>query len=120
LDAFGHVRLRRDRRKCSAGRSKRSRTSRAARSCSAHIQRGGSPSAYDRVLGTRYGVKAVELAITRRIRENGCVARPDVVGVDFDSVISEVVDKKTGKSQLPRAQPLCVKELYDVAKVFFG
>ena len=26
-----------------------------------HVQRGGTPTAYDRVLGTRYGVKAVEL-----------------------------------------------------------
>ncbi len=26
-----------------------------------HIQRGGSPTAYDRLLGTRYGVKAVDL-----------------------------------------------------------
>jgi 6-phosphofructokinase 1 len=26
-----------------------------------HIQRGGSPTAFDRVLGTRYGVKAVDL-----------------------------------------------------------
>lgn len=26
-----------------------------------HVQRGGSPTAYDRVLGTRYGIKAVEL-----------------------------------------------------------
>ncbi|MGH9451229.1 MAG: 6-phosphofructokinase [Terriglobia bacterium] len=26
-----------------------------------HVQRGGSPTAYDRVLGTRYGVKAVDL-----------------------------------------------------------
>jgi 6-phosphofructokinase 1 len=28
-----------------------------------HLQRGGSPTAYDRVLATRYGTKAVELAI---------------------------------------------------------
>jgi ATP-dependent phosphofructokinase / diphosphate-dependent phosphofructokinase len=27
-----------------------------------HIQRGGSPTAFDRVLGTRFGVKAVEMA----------------------------------------------------------
>jgi 6-phosphofructokinase 1 len=27
-----------------------------------HVQRGGCPSAFDRVLGTRLGVKAVELA----------------------------------------------------------
>lgn len=28
-----------------------------------HLQRGGSPTAYDRVLATRYGTKAVELAV---------------------------------------------------------
>ncbi|MGE5313616.1 MAG: 6-phosphofructokinase [Acidobacteriota bacterium] len=28
-----------------------------------HLQRGGSPTAYDRVLATRYGTKAVELAL---------------------------------------------------------
>ena len=28
-----------------------------------HLQRGGSPTAYDRILATRYGTKAVELAI---------------------------------------------------------
>lgn len=31
-----------------------------------HVQRGGSPTAYDRVLGTRYGVKAVELVEERK------------------------------------------------------
>jgi 6-phosphofructokinase 1 len=28
-----------------------------------HLQRGGSPTAFDRVLATRYGTKAVELAV---------------------------------------------------------
>jgi len=31
-----------------------------------HIQRGGAPSAFDRVLGTRFGVKAVELVINKK------------------------------------------------------
>jgi len=31
-----------------------------------HLQRGGSPSTYDRILATRYGVKAVELLIDER------------------------------------------------------
>lgn len=31
-----------------------------------HIQRGGSPTAFDRVLGTRYGVKAVDLVHERK------------------------------------------------------
>ena len=30
-----------------------------------HLQRGGSPSAYDRVLATRFGIKAAELGATR-------------------------------------------------------
>ena len=45
---------------------------------------------------------------------------PDVIGVDFDSVISEVVDKKTGKAKLRVRNRFVSKELYDVAKVFFG
>ena len=28
-----------------------------------HLQRGGSPTAFDRILGTRFGIKAVELAL---------------------------------------------------------
>jgi hypothetical protein len=45
---------------------------------------------------------------------------PDVVGIPFDSVITEVIDKKTGEPRL-RVRNRCVsKELYDVAKVFFG
>lgn len=31
-----------------------------------HIQRGGSPTAYDRVIGTRFGFKAVELIIEKK------------------------------------------------------
>lgn len=35
-----------------------------------HLQRGGSPTAFDRVLGTRFGVKAAQLCkqgITNRV-----------------------------------------------------
>jgi len=85
-----------------------------------HIQRGGSPSAYDRVLGTRYGVKAVELAMRGEFGKMVALRGPDVIGVDLDSVITETIDKKTGKPRL-RVRNRCVsKELYDVAKVFFG
>ena len=31
-----------------------------------HVQRGGTPLAYDRVLGTRFGVAAIEAALGRR------------------------------------------------------
>lgn len=85
-----------------------------------HIQRGGTPSAYDRVLGTRYGVKAVELAMKGEFGKMVALRGPDVIGITIDSVIVEVTDKKTGKPKL-RVRNRCVpEELYDVAKVFFG
>ncbi len=54
-----------------------------------HLQRGGSPTAYDRILGTRYGVAAVELL------EAGNLDRMVALkGTAITSVpIPEVVDK---------------------------
>ncbi|HEU0130173.1 MAG TPA: 6-phosphofructokinase [Mycobacteriales bacterium] len=61
LDAFGHVRL--------SGIGQRleeeirSRTGREARATVlGHIQRGGTPTAYDRVLATRFGLHAIDAA----------------------------------------------------------
>jgi 6-phosphofructokinase 1 len=60
-DAFGHVRL--DRRNIGelVGREIERRTGFETRvTVLGHIQRGGSPSLFDRVLATRYGVAAVD------------------------------------------------------------
>ena len=85
-----------------------------------YIQRGGSPSAFDRVLGTRYGVKAVDLAVKGQFGKMVALRGTDVIGVDFDSVITEGTDKKTGKPKLRVRNRRVPKELYDVARVFFG
>ena len=53
-----------------------------------YMQRGGSPTSYDRVLSTKYGAKAMELALegkfnTLTVIKNGkldCVSLEDVVG----------------------------------------
>ena len=34
-----------------------------------HIQRGGTPTAYDRITGTRFGFKAVEMVVEKRFGE---------------------------------------------------
>jgi phosphofructokinase-like protein len=119
LDAFGHVRLGGiGEVLCKEIEKVTGIESRAV--VLGHIQRGGTPSAYDRVLGTRYGVKAVELAMNGEFGKMVALRGPDVIGITIDSVIVEVVDKKTGKSKL-RVRNRCVpRELYDVAKVFFG
>jgi 6-phosphofructokinase 1 len=85
-----------------------------------HIQRGGSPSAYDRVLGTRYGVKAVDLATKGEFGKMVALRGTEVIGIDFDSVITEGTDKKTGKPKLRVRNRQVPKDLYEVAKVFFG
>jgi ATP-dependent phosphofructokinase / diphosphate-dependent phosphofructokinase len=119
LDAFGHVRLGGiGDLLCSEIEKITGIESRAV--VLGHVQRGGTPSAYDRALGTRYGVKAVELAASGQFGKMAALRGTEIVGIDFDSVITEVIDKKTGKPKL-RLRNRCVsKELYDVAKVFFG
>jgi 6-phosphofructokinase 1 len=119
LDAFGHVRLGGiGEVLCKEIEKVTGIESRAV--VLGHIQRGGTPSAYDRVLATRYGVKAVELAMNGNFGHMVALRGPDVIGIAIDSVIVEVVDKKTGKPKL-RVRNRCVpRELYDVAKVFFG
>jgi 6-phosphofructokinase 1 len=46
-----------------------------------HLQRGGSPSTFDRVLATRYGVKAVELLMDKRYG-NMVTLRGDVMSFE--------------------------------------
>jgi 6-phosphofructokinase 1 len=66
-DAFGHVRL--DRRNIGelVGREIERRTGFETRvTVLGHVQRGGSPSLFDRVLATRYGVAAVDYVLDGR------------------------------------------------------
>jgi ATP-dependent phosphofructokinase / diphosphate-dependent phosphofructokinase len=119
LDAFGHVRLGGiGEVLCKEIEARSKIESRAV--VLGHIQRGGTPTAYDRVLSTRYGIKAVELALAGQFGKMVALRGTDVVAVDFDSVIVEVTDPKTGQSKLRLRNRLVTKELYDVAKVFFG
>lgn len=72
-----------------------------------HIQRGGTPSAYDRVLATRYGVAAIDLVHEGRYGE--------MVALQSDTITSIT---------LAEAKQLGLKvvdpQLYDVARVFFA
>ena len=71
-----------------------------------HVLRGGSPSAYDRVLGTRFGIAAVNLAQQRRYGMVVSLQGNKIVPVPIQDVVSvpKTVDK----------------DFYDLAKVFFG
>ncbi|MBI3306797.1 MAG: 6-phosphofructokinase, partial [Candidatus Omnitrophica bacterium] len=71
-----------------------------------HIQRGGSPSAFDRVLGTRFGVKAVELVKAEKFGHMVSLQGRNIVDVSLADAIG----------QLKTVPP----ELYEMAQLFFG
>ncbi|MDP4196706.1 MAG: 6-phosphofructokinase, partial [Bacteroidota bacterium] len=71
-----------------------------------HIQRGGSPTASDRVLGTRFGVFAAELVETGQWGMMAALKGTDIVAVPLEAATSE----------LKTVDPQLVK----VAETFFG
>jgi len=71
-----------------------------------HLQRGGSPTAFDRILGTRFGVKAVELVLEGTFGVMVSLQGNRVVAVPLEE----------GTSRLKTVD----MELYNIAKIFFG
>ncbi len=55
-----------------------------------HLQRGGSPTAYDRILSTRFGVKAVELAVEGPWSQMVALRGQQITGVPLTDAIKEL------------------------------
>lgn len=51
-----------------------------------HLQRGGSPSAFDRILSTRFGVAAVDLIANKRFGEMVCLKGQRIESVSLNEV----------------------------------
>jgi phosphofructokinase-like protein len=71
-----------------------------------HVQRGGTPTARDRVLATRYGLKAADLVHQERYGVMAALQGDTIVEVPLRDAVAEL---KT----VPR-------EFYEVATAFFG
>ena len=71
-----------------------------------HVQRGGTPTAYDPVLATRLGVKAVDMVVAGESGNMAALKGSDIVPVSLEEVIK-------GRKSVNM-------ELYDIAQVFFG
>jgi 6-phosphofructokinase 1 len=54
-----------------------------------HIQRGGSPTAFDRIMASRMGAKAVELLITGKSNRMVGIQSNKIVHYDIDYVLSQ-------------------------------
>ena len=105
LDAFGHVRLGGIGENLASLIEKRTGFETRV-SVLGHIQRGGSPTAFDRVLGTRLGVKAVELIKNKKFGRMVALAGIKIIDVPLEDAV--------------KALKTVDMELYDIAKVFFG
>ena len=105
VDAFGHARL--GGIGDALAREIESRTGYETRAIVlGHVQRGGTPTAFDRVLSTRFGVAAIDAVHDRSFG--------NMVALRCGSVVRVPLREATGELKLVD------EELYDVAKVFFG
>jgi 6-phosphofructokinase 1 len=67
------------------------RTGRETRSLSlGHLQRGGTPTAYDRLIALRFGAAAVTLVAEGRFGHMVALDPPDVRAVPISEAVSEV------------------------------
>jgi ATP-dependent phosphofructokinase / diphosphate-dependent phosphofructokinase len=71
-----------------------------------HVQRGGSPTPRDRVLATRYGLKAADLVDAGHFGQMAALHGDDIVAVPLLDAVAE-----------PKTVP---PAWYEVAKAFFG
>jgi ATP-dependent phosphofructokinase / diphosphate-dependent phosphofructokinase len=70
-----------------------------------HIQRGGSPSPFDRILATRFGVEAVELIARGKFGEMVCLRAGEIESVPIDEAVGELrlVDPRGSMVRTARA-----------------
>ncbi len=54
-----------------------------------HLQRGGAPTSFDRVLATRFGAKAVELLKRGQFGTMVAFAPPDIIARPLDEVVGK-------------------------------
>ena len=54
-----------------------------------HLQRGGAPTSFDRVLATRFGGKAVELAQHGQFGTMVASAPPDIVARKLEDIVGK-------------------------------
>jgi len=105
VDAFGHVRL--------GGigdilaKEIEARTGKEARATIlGHVQRGGTPTAFDRVLATRFGLRAIDAVQEGQWGTMAALRGTDIISVGLDEATREL-----------KTVP---KERFEEAEVFFG
>jgi len=106
-DQFGHVTLSNRGVGDTLGREIEERTGFETRvTVLGHIQRGGTPTARDRVLATRFGLKAADLALAGEFGQMAALRGDEIVSVPLAEATAEL--------------KLVPRDWYEVASAFFG
>jgi len=106
-DQFGHVTLSDRSVGDTVGREIQERTGFETRvTVLGHIQRGGTPTARDRILATRFGLKAADLAVAGEFGQMVALRGDEIVAVPLAEATAEL--------------KLVPRDWFDVASAFFG
>jgi ATP-dependent phosphofructokinase / diphosphate-dependent phosphofructokinase len=107
VDQFGHVRLSERGVGAQVAHQIEQRTGFETRvTVLGHVQRGGSPTPRDRVLATRYGLRAADLVHERRFGRMAALRGDSIVDVSLEEATAEL-----------KTVP---EDWYEVARAFFG
>jgi ATP-dependent phosphofructokinase / diphosphate-dependent phosphofructokinase len=107
VDQFGHVRLSERGVGARVAHAIEQRTGFETRvTVLGHVQRGGSPTPRDRVLATRYGLKAADLVHEGRFGRMAALRGDSIVDVSLEEATAEL-----------KTVP---EDWYEVARAFFG
>jgi ATP-dependent phosphofructokinase / diphosphate-dependent phosphofructokinase len=107
VDEFGHVRVENRAVGETVAQEVEKRTGMQARATVlGYIQRGGSPTARDRILGLRFGLKAADLVLSENWGQMAALHGDNVLSVPLTEATAEL--------------KLVTQDWYDTAKTFFG
>jgi len=105
VDSFGHIRLGGIGNWLSREIEKRTKYETRV-TILGHTQRGGPPTAYDRILATRFGIKAVELIKEEKFGQMASLQGNEIKDVPLSKAVA--------------APKLVDESWYELAEVFFG
>jgi 6-phosphofructokinase 1 len=71
-----------------------------------HVQRGGTPTAYDRVLATRFGVTAVDMVHRNEFGKMAALRGNQIASVTLE--------------EITKGKKMVTMDLYEIAEIFFG
>jgi 6-phosphofructokinase 1 len=85
-----------------------------------HLQRGGAPTTFDRVLATQYGAHAVRLIVEGRLGEMICYHPPQMESVPIMQAVNHIrtVDANGAAVQAARALGICFGDAADRGNPF--